>query len=121
MVVAIPVETMNAFMVECEFITGSNARGCMVVLKGAYGDETTRLMRDITMSNTDPRVIINVKHLPSCYQEVEAYDIESDGSTGSLPVPGTLMRNFNTKIPCTSKSKLSVKCSVLRGLCLCLD
>ena len=69
---------MNAFMVECEFITGSNARGCMVVLKNTYGNETTRLMRDITMSNTGPRVIINVKHPPSCYQEVEAYDIESD-------------------------------------------
>ena len=64
-------------------------------------------MRDITMSNTDPRVIINVKHPPYCYQEVEAYDIESDGSTGSLPVPGTLMRNFDTKISCTSKNSYS--------------
>ena len=34
---------------------------------------------------------ITLEHPPSCYTGVEAFDIESDGSVGTLPVPGRLM------------------------------
>lgn len=95
------------FMVQCEFMTNSSARGCMVVLISTHDNETMKLIRSKD-SNSSVQVV-NIKHPPSCYQEVVAYDVESDGSIGSLPVHGTLMV---TEMLCTPRNvpgKLSVK------------
>ena len=35
-VTATLIETINAFAVQCDFITGSNAQGCMVELVGDF-------------------------------------------------------------------------------------
>ena len=79
---------MNALVVQCDFITGSNAKGCMVVLVGEFGNIT----RTINIINSCIMKIINSTE-PLSFREVFAYDIESDGSIGSLAVPGVIISN----------------------------
>ena len=75
---------MNAFVVQCVFITGSNAQGCMVVLVGELENITANLEQNGSK-------VLNVSHPLSCYHEIFAFDIESDGSVGTLAVPGVLV------------------------------
>ena len=35
--------------------------------------------------------VLNVSHPLSCYHEIFAFDIESDGSVGTLAIPGVLV------------------------------
>ena len=81
----------------CEFVTGSDAIGCMVVLTGlvAYHINLTRNINTCTNSAT---TTVTLEHPPSSYTGVEAFDIESDGSVGSLAVPGQLGGRLET--PC---------------------
>ena len=83
-VTATPVESMDAFVVQCDFITGSNAKGCMFVLEGEFENITANLEQNDSE-------IVNVSHPLSCYCEIFAFDIESDGSVGTLAVPGILL------------------------------
>ena len=74
--------------IQCEFITDSNAQGCMVVLVGEFGNTTVNLTRNSThavMLNTIPN-------------DVFGFDIESDGSIRMLPVPG-VVRNASLCVP----------------------
>ena len=75
---------MNAVVVQCDFITGSNAQGCMVVLVGEFDNITANL------SNLEENgsKVLTISHPLSCYYEIFAFDIESDGSVGTLAVPG---------------------------------
>ena len=80
---ATALDELNAFTVQCEFISGSNAQGCLVVLMGRYDNLTERLTRNNTKFN-----LVLVKHSQSCYRNVIAFDIESNGSVGLIAVPG---------------------------------
>ena len=96
-VVATLSNGINASTLQCEFITGSDATGCMVVLIGEYSQKTQyNLTRNSTISEV---LSVTLEHSPSCYTGVEAFDIESDGSVGTLPVPGQLM--VYSQAPCT--------------------
>ena len=87
----------NASTLQCEFITGSDATGCMVVLTSEYSQKVQyNLTRNTTISEV---LSVTLEHSPSCYTGVEAFDIESDGSVGTLPVPGQLGGRLET--PCT--------------------
>lgn len=66
-------------------MTGSEAKGCMVVLLGESENTTVTLMRNI--SDTEKMIVHRLAYPLSCYDRVLAYDIESDGSTGTLAVP----------------------------------
>ena len=79
--------TKNASTLQCEFITGSDATGCMVVLTSEYYSQKTQY--NLTR-NRSKIYEITLEYPPSCYTGVEAFDIESDGSVGTLPVPGQL-------------------------------
>ena len=102
MVTASAIERDNVFLVHCNFINGSNAEGCLVVLVGEFDNITTNITQRyksfITLNATSPLDL-------SCYYDVFAYDIESDGSVGSLPVPGVLVdiHNVNITMPCLQK------------------
>jgi hypothetical protein len=74
--------------VQCNFISGSDALGCMVVLVGDAINTTVNVTRCGTRSCSV--LILNSKSL-SCYCEVFAFDIESDGSVGTLSISGELM------------------------------
>ena len=94
MIRAVPLEDANAFMLQCSFINGSNAQGCMVKLIDEFGNVTMtgNLTRE---SGTCAIGILNVTHSSSDVSEVFGYDIESDGSVGLLAVPGVISRNDN--------------------------
>ena len=77
------------FTLQCSFMDDSNAQGCMVVLVSSFGMEK----RNLTRSGTQSVEAVNVMYPLSCYSWVYGYDIESDGSLGTLAVPGTIARN----------------------------
>ena len=69
----------------CNFITGSNAQGCMVVLVVEFSNLTVNLTRDNACT---------VKSLTqsATLHYVFGFDIESDGYIGILPVPGVVIQ-----------------------------
>ncbi len=75
--------------VQCNFISDSDALGCMVVLVGDAINTTVNVTRFGT-SNSYSVLILPSKSL-SCYCEVFAFDIESDRSVGTLSISGELM------------------------------
>ena len=90
------IEGTNASTIQCEFITGSDATGCMVMLIS----ENNEYQHNLTRGNQSVAVLsVTLEHSPSCYIGVEAFDIESDGSVGSLAIPGQL--RVDSQAPCT--------------------
>ena len=81
-------------------MTGSIAQGCMVVLVGELGNITMTFMR-----GTDIEEVMNTTYPTSCYNRVVAYDIESDGSVGSLALPGKILLDTtsNSVAPCLQR------------------
>ena len=79
----------------CHFLAGSDALGCMVILIGQLSNHTMKLMKKSADSNiTEHTEELKLKDNSlsfSCYNRVVAFDIEYDGSVGTLPVPGYLM------------------------------
>ena len=82
-------EEDNVFIVQCDFITGSNAQGCMVVLVGELGNITANLTR------INPCVTMTMNTTQNCYDNVFGFDIESDGSVGTLAVSGVILKDVN--------------------------
>ena len=93
------MEGVNASIIQCEFVVGSTASGCMVVLTG-FGAYIVNiiLIQNRNISTNSVTTSVTLEHPPSCYTGVEAFDIESDGSVGSLAVPGQLGGRLET--PC---------------------
>ena len=58
---------------------------------GEFGNGTMNLTRD----NTRVTGILNVTHPLLCFSKVFGFDIESDGSVGTLAVPGVIPWNDN--------------------------
>ena len=71
------------------FISGSDAEGCLVVLVGDFNNHTLNLTR------TNSSAITRVKYHVSCYKEVIGFNIEGDGSVGTLAIPGKIRGDFN--------------------------
>lgn len=93
------------FNVTCHFLTGSDALGCMVILIGQSSNHTMKLMkRSADIVHTEELKLEN-KSL-SCYDRIVAFDIESDGSVGTLSVPGHLERD--TDRPCIASEGLPI-------------
>ena len=88
------------FQVQCDFILGSDAQGCMIVLVGEYNNVSVTLLMNQTNSE-----IINVTTPVSCYKRVIAFDVEHNEQIGTLAVPGKLSGNVNITIKCLPSSK----------------
>ena len=90
-----------SFIVQCKFLSGSNAKACLVVLVSDTENTTVILTRDADEVEMDARVTYS----PSCYKKVVAYDIEHDGSVGNLAIPGVLIKiiNSNAKVLCSPR------------------
>ena len=84
----------EAITVKCMFVNGSTAGGCMVVLVGQSDNVTVNLTRD-DLSVTG---IFNDTHLlqNACITRVVGYDIESDGTVGTLAIIGELSNDTLT-------------------------
>ena len=89
------MEDVNASIIQCEFVAGSTASGCMVVLTGF---EACNIILTRNINTNSATTTVTLEYTPSCYTGVEAFDIESDGSVGSLAVPGQLEGRLET--PC---------------------
>ena len=87
------------FRVQCDFIPGSDAQGCMIILVGEYNNVSVTLLMNLTNSE-----IINVTNSVSCYKRVVAFDVEYDGQVGTLAVPGKLAGNVNTTTRCVLRA-----------------
>ena len=100
MITAVPLRDTNKIMLQCNFAIGSDARGCMVVIVSEFGNTT----KNLTRSNISKHITqtFNNSQALNCFTALFGYDIESDGSIGTLAVPGEIMRNFSTiAAPCT--------------------
>ena len=75
-------------LVQCDFIPGSDAQGCMVVLVGNSDNTTVNLTRTGALLTA-----CQIEHLPITMTPINVfgYDIEFDGSVGTQQVPGTLL------------------------------
>ena len=91
----------NTFRVQCDFILGSDAQGCMVVLVGELVNTTVNISKSLSLE------IVNAAYSVSCYKKVLAFDIEGDGQIGALAVPGKLSGNFNVNTKCSPSSRTS--------------
>ena len=99
----------NTNEIVCDFMLGTKAQGCMVVLMGKFDNTTVNLTRK---GESREAVSLHKLRYPlSCYDEAFAWDIESDGSVGALSVPVTLLINNvssqNTCLPYKEASSQS--------------
>ena len=82
------IEGANMSTIQCDFITGTDAIGCMVVLTNE-GEETIYNLTRIGNLNCS---ILTLDHSLS-YTGVVGFDIEGDGSVDSLAIPGKFKSN----------------------------
>ena len=84
---ALVIKDHRAFHVYCDFLEGSDAMGCMVVLLGTYSNVTINITR--THHNSESvNGTVNVEEPTFCYNKMYAFDIEYDGGIGTLTIPG---------------------------------
>ena len=98
---AVSNEVNNVIVVQCDFVSGSDAQGCMVILVGELGNITLNLTRE-GISTT---LMINQALPLSCYRDIIAFDIESDKSVGTLAVSGAIVRSTTNGL-CSSTTAI---------------
>ena len=87
-ITAIHDENRDVIILQCDFILGSVAQGCMVVLIGESENITVNLTRFFNTACTTETF-----ELPTTVTDIISvfgYDIENDGSIGTLAIPGKL-------------------------------
>ena len=107
--VRIVVTQPNATIgVTCDFIPGSDAQGCMVVLIGESENMTVNITRDDECTT-------KILQLASTLSDVFGFDIESDGSVSTLAIPGTI--SVTTGIPSCLPRNTMIQNSPTPGKC----
>ena len=91
-----PTDDRSLIIVQCDFITGSDAQGCMVVLVGEF-NETLKVTRPENASDVTETYMLQYTLFCHKFMSVLAYDIEKDGSIGSLAIYRELhiVNNYN--------------------------
>ena len=105
---------LTMLRIRCLFITGSDARGCMVTLVAILNGVETYTVNLTRQSNSgyvtiSESVILSISLSITCYDRVFAYDIEEDGSIGSLRVPGELRKpkTLRNEAACSTQTNAS--------------
>lgn len=81
--------------VQCTFIIGSDAQGCaVVVVSKYYGNYTMKLFKGLEENKVTRIVPFTTDHMHLCHYfeygvHTLAFDVEMDGSIGSVAVPAT--------------------------------
>ena len=88
-------ESMDSLFIQCTFIEGSSAKGCFVVFSSDKKSLNKTLIRS-NMSSSYLQATVPMDHPLVCYKTVSAYDIESDGTVGTLPIPAQRMDDSYT-------------------------
>ena len=91
-------------MVMCDFISGADAQGYMKVLVGEMDNTTVNITREFLCTTG----IIHLTLPLSCHREVIGFDIEFDGSVGTLAVPGAIIINRNDTLTSSRCSPTTV-------------
>ena len=91
---AVGLDDQRSFIIECEFISGSDAQGCLVILVGELDNITTILTRT---SNVET---VEVANPPLSYFKVLAFDVEQDGSIGTVAIQGDIVAKGENKGLC---------------------
>ena len=88
MISAVPLEAGNAVILQCMFVTGSDAIGCLVVLQfvGEADNITVNLTREGMRMYDTAMKVVNLTKSSVCISKILGYDIKSNGSVGTLPV-----------------------------------
>ena len=82
---AVGLDDQRSFVIECEFISGSDAQGCLVILVGELDNVTAILTRSSKVGT------IEVANSPLSYFNVLAFDIEQDGLIGTVAIQGDII------------------------------
>ena len=85
--VSVNKENDTTYSIRCSYISGSDASGCVFILVG--GVEGVVNITGIMNRTSSEGVLIVVPNI-GCYREVLAFDLESDSTTGTLPVRGNI-------------------------------
>ena len=87
-------EENNTFSIQCSYITGSDALGCVYTLVSKI-----EKINNITgiINRTSLGVLIDIPDA-GCYEIILAYDWESDNTTGTLPIRGVINYDGPCKI-----------------------
>ena len=92
------IDSANMSTILCEFVSGSNAKGCMVVLTSGGQEATYNLTKHESVNCSILTVALEFPQLH--IDQVEAFDIEANGSVSALAIPGLL--NSSLPISCTT-------------------
>ena len=93
----------EAITVQCMFVNGSTARGCMVVLMGQSDNVT--MIQNLTREDLCAIYTNNITiPSPPPPQSITGYDIESDGTVGAQAIIGELS-NGNLTCPSDNTTK----------------
>ena len=90
----------ETLVVECHFINGSDALGCLVVLVSDI--KQVKNISETFYRNGSELVlqgVMNTSELELCHHLVFGYDVEADNSTSTLALPGNLRIN-NRSVNC---------------------
>lgn len=101
---------------QCDFITGSNAKGCKVVLVGQSLNHPMSFTKQ-NISTTSIMGNYSLWYEKFCKHDivqVMAYDIEENGIEGNVAVPGSVEWSSN------SENNLQQLCKQTSGMLSCL-
>ena len=88
-------------MVNCYFINGSDAQGCLVIFISNFGQVNNQTAR--LDSNSTVWEEFNLDHPVSCYDQVLGFDIEAGGNVSDLAVMANISRKLTTQCPGASQ------------------
>ena len=90
------LEDTDNYILQCGHVTGSNARGCVYFID--RGNGIGNITGTIARSNS-AGVAVELSDISNAFDELLAYDLEFDNTTGTLPISGNLS---NTEMCTTS-------------------
>ena len=76
--------------VRCDFIIGSNAQGCMVVVVVGNEQSNQTMEFNLTRQMNTSSASADIGNIVNEMTIIFAYDIEEDGSIGQVAVPGSV-------------------------------
>ena len=99
---AIQLENDNSLMLQCMFVNGSDAIGCLVALHSLSEGDSTTVKSTREGMHMYAMKVVKLTKSTVCVYESFGYDTESNGSVGTLAVSGELFRNVSVLPNCSS-------------------